>query len=179
MRRILILAAALLAIASTSVLAAPIRFGVGAFGGVSYPVLNEASKQGAQYGVRVPIHFTPLFTLEPYYTGASLGDAKETVGGIEYTRDGGDVTGFGVNGLVTFGVATQFYPWGGFGSYTIKRTGVDDIKKSGWQAGLGLGFKLVPSLMLHIRGGLDVVSTDGTSQKFAEANLGLDYSFPF
>jgi opacity protein-like surface antigen len=177
MRRVLILAAAFLALASTAALAAPIKAGIGAYGGISIPILNDLSKQGSQFGIRIPIHTNPFLTVEPYYTSAALGDATQNVSGIDYTRDGGDLSGYGVNVLYSFGV---FYPWGGIGSYTIKRTGADDLKKFGYQAGIGFGFKIIPDLSLHVRGGLDVVTTDGTSQKFGEVNVGLNYAlFPF
>jgi opacity protein-like surface antigen len=177
MRRVLFLAAALLALASTAATAEPIKIGIGAYGGVSIPVLNDMSKQGAQFGIRVPIYTNPVFTVEPYYTSATLGDATQNAAGIDYTRDGGDLSGYGVNVMYSFGA---FYPWGGVGSYTIKREGAEDIKKFGYQFGLGLGFKLIPKLSLHVRGGLDVVPTDGTSQKFGEVNAGLNYAlFPF
>ena len=180
MRRIPILAAALLALVSTTAVAAPLKIGAGVYGGVSIPVLNDLAKQGSAFGVRIPIQVVPMLTIEPYYTKAGLGDATQTVLGVDYTRDGGDVSGFGVNALVTFGGPVQFYPWGGLGSYKITRSGAEDINKMGFQGGLGLGIKLVSNLRLHVRGGLDVVSTDGTSQKFAEVNAGLNYAFfPF
>ena len=177
MRRVFPIAIVLLALAVTTATAAPIKVGIGAFGGVSIPVLNELSKQGSQLGVRVPVKLLPLVTLEPYYSNAGLGDATETVLGVSYTRVGGKVSGFGLNALFTFGGAVQFYPWAGLGSYKITRTGADDINKSGFQGGLGLGVKIIPGLDLHVRGGLDVVSTDGTSQKFADINAGLNYAF--
>jgi hypothetical protein len=180
MRRISILTAAFLALAAAIATAGPIRLGAGVYGGVSVPVLNDLSKEGAQYGFRIPVELSNLFTVEPYYTTANLGDVTQTVSGIDYTRDGGDLKNFGVNALVTFGTSFSFYPWGGLGSYKISRSGADDISKMGYQFGLGFGLGFNPSLKLHIRGGLDVVPTNETSQKFAEANAGLSYAFkPF
>ncbi|MFI5371887.1 MAG: outer membrane beta-barrel protein [Candidatus Eisenbacteria bacterium] len=177
MRRIPILIALILALVTTAATAGTIQLGAGVYGGVSVPVLNDLSKQGTQFGVRVPVALSGLVTLEPYYTQASLGDATQTVAGIDYTRDGGDLKNFGVNALFTFGTSFSFYPWIGIGSYQITRSGADDINKMGYQGGLGFGIRLVPKLVLHIRGGLDVVSTNGTSQKFAEANAGVSYAF--
>ena len=123
MRRICILTTAFLALAAAIATAGPIRLGAGVYGGVSVPVLNDLSKEGAQYGFRIPVELSNLFTVEPYYATANLGDVTQTVSGIDYTRDGGAVKNFGVNALLTFGTSFSFYPWGGLGSYKISRSG--------------------------------------------------------
>jgi len=175
MRKTLLLA--LLALAMTAGTAAAADIGIGAFGGVSIPVLNDLSKQGSQFGVRVPVNLIPLLTVEPFFSTSSLGDAEETFGAISYTRDGGKVTGFGANALFTFGSPVfRLFPIVGIGSYKIERDGAEDITDVGYNFGLGLGFSPIPKLAVNVRGELNMVVTDETSQKAANVTAGVSYS---
>ena len=168
----------LLALAIFAGTAAAVDIGVGAYGGVNIPVLNDLSKQGTDFGVRVPVRLIPLITVEPFYSTSSLGDAEEDINGISYTRDGGDLKGFGVNALLTFGSpAFQFFPFAGIGSYKLEREGAEDVSDMGYSFGLGLGVSPIPKLSLSVRGELDMVVTDETSQKFAKVTGGAAYSF--
>lgn len=175
MRKILLLA--LVALVLTAGVATAADIGIGAFGGISIPVLNDLSKQGSQFGVRVPVNLLPLLTIEPFYSASSLGDAEETFGPNSYTRDGGKVTGFGANALITFGSpAFRLFPIVGIGSYKIEREGSDDLTDMGYNFGLGLGFSPIPKLSVNVRGELNMVVTDETSQKAANVTAGVSYS---
>jgi len=100
------------------------EFGIGAFGGVSIPIANDLSEQGSQFGIRVPVKLSSLFTIEPYWSTSALGEVEDTFGGpTTYTRDGGDVQSFGANALFTFGTGVQFSPFAGLGSYGLERDG--------------------------------------------------------
>jgi hypothetical protein len=168
----------LLALALFAGTAAAVDIGVGAYGGVNVPVLNDLSKQGTDFGIRVPVKLIPLLTVEPFWSKSSLGDAEEDIAGITYTRDGGDLTGFGANALLTFGAPMfQFFPFAGIGSYKLERDGAEDVSDVGYSFGLGLGTSLIPKLSLSVRGELDMVITDETSQKFAKVTAGAAYSF--
>jgi hypothetical protein len=151
--------------------------GLGAFGGVSIPVVHEAAKQGSLFGVRLPVRLVPMVTFEPYYSKAALGDGEVDAAGFPYTRDGGDVTSFGVNALLTFGGAAFFklFPIVGLGSYRIEREAMDEIRKAGYNFGLGFGLSPIPKLTLSVRGELALVPTGETSQKFASVTVGADY----
>ena len=46
--------------------------GVGVFGGLSIPVLNDLSGQGSQFGVRVPVSLVPMLTVEPFFSSSAL-----------------------------------------------------------------------------------------------------------
>jgi hypothetical protein len=166
----------LLALVMLAGAAAAADIGVGAFGGVNIPVLNDLSEQGSEFGVRIPVKVSSMFTVEGFYGSSSLGDVDETFGSTTYTRDGGDLTSYGANALFTFGQGFQFFPFAGIGSYKIEREGSEDIQDMGWSFGLGIGFAPMPKLNLNLRGELDMVVTDETSQKFGKVTAGAAYS---
>jgi hypothetical protein len=175
MRPILVVAALALAFLAGPAWTADI--GIGVLGGISIPVANEPAEQGSQLGVRVPVNLLPLITLEPYYSRSALGDGEVTVGGVTYTRDGGEVTGFGLNALLTFGSPLfKLFPIVGLGSYRIEREAAEEISKAGYNFGLGFGVSPIPKLSLSLRGELAMVPTDETSQKFANVTVGAAYS---
>ena len=179
MRKIIVIVALALTLATLTSTAAGARsFGleVGAFGGISIPVLNDLSKQGTQFGIRAPMKFLPWFSVEPFYVQSGLGDATQTVLGIDYTRDGGDLTGFGANAMFTSHGSVRFFPYAGLGSYTLKRAGVSDATDLGYQVGFGVAFGLVTNLSMDVRGEALFVKTDETSQKYGNVTVGLNYT---
>ena len=97
MMRTVALAVLALALAAGVASAAPIGVGVGAYGGLSYPVLQDDVGNGSVYGVRVPVRLVPMITVEPYWLSGQMDDAEETIGGVTYTRDGFENKGFGAN----------------------------------------------------------------------------------
>jgi len=172
------LALTLLALVLISAGASAADIGLGAYGGVTIPVLNDLSKQGSDFGIRIPVKLIPMVTVEPYYASSSLGDAEETFGSVTYTRDGGDLKAYGANLLLTFGApAFQFFPFAGIGSYKLKREGAEDVSDAGYSFGLGLGISPIPKIGVNVRGEFDMVLTDQTSQKFAKVTAGASYSF--
>ena len=179
MRKTFSLAA--LALILTAATASAVTVGVGAFGGLSIPIVNDLSTQGSIFGVRAPVSFSPLFTAEAFYQQSSLGDAEETFGGpVTYTRDGGEVTGFGANAILNLGGGSvNFFPFGGIGSYKIERSGAEEVSEVGYSFGLGIGFK-IPSLVglsFDVRGEALMIATGETSQKFGNVTLGATYNF--
>jgi hypothetical protein len=175
-----ILAAFAMILVATTAQAATI--GVGAYGGLSIPIVNDLSTQGSTFGVRVPVGISPMFTAEGFYSQSALGDAEEDFGGpVTYTRDGGEVTGFGANAIFNFGGGgtVGFFPFAGIGSYKIERSGAEEISEVGYNFGVGIGFK-IPSLVgfsFDVRGEALMVKTGETSQKFGNVTLGATYKF--
>ena len=156
------------------------QIGLGAYGGINVPVLNDLSKQGSDFGVRVPIKLGDLFSVEGFYSQSALGDVEDTFGGSSYTRDGGNLKAFGANALLTVGEGFRVFPFAGVGSYRLTRSGSEDVSDMGFQFGLGLGFLPDPAverLSIDIRGEVDMVVTDQTSQKYAKATAGVSYLF--
>ncbi|MBI5170367.1 MAG: outer membrane beta-barrel protein [Candidatus Eisenbacteria bacterium] len=149
--------------------------GIGAFAGMSAPVLQEDVAKGNMFGIRVPVNLVPLFTVEPYYASAALGEATETVAGVDYTREGFDEKAYGVNALLTMGGPVQFYPFAGVGQTSLKRTGFDDSFTT-FNFGLGLGISPAPKFTLHLRGELQTVVDGEASRKFGNVTVGASYA---
>jgi hypothetical protein len=179
MRKLFTLAA--LALILTAASANAVTIGVGAFGGLSIPIVNDLSTQGSVFGVRAPVGLSPMFTAEAFYSQSALGDAEESFGGpVTYTRDGGEVTGFGANLLLNMGSgATRFFPFAGIGSYKIERSGSEEISEVGYNFGLGIGFGVssLPALSFDVRGEALMIKTGDTSQKLGNVTAGVTYKF--
>ncbi len=177
MKRAFALALLALMLGAGTTQAAGIRVGAGAYGGAYIPIVQDDTGGGVVYGVRVPVNLIPMITVEPFYASSTLDDVTETLGGIEYTRTGFDVTAFGANAILGSigGGGMKFYPFAGIGSYKLERPGTDEIKETGYSFGLGLGISPTPKISVHFRGELDMVVTGDTSRKFGNVTLGLNY----
>ncbi len=173
MKKWWLIAVAVLAIAPASARAAGI--GLGAYGGMSIPVLQDDVDKGPVYGLRAPVSLMPLLTVEPFFASSALGDKTQTIADIEYTRDGFESTAFGANVMLTMGGPVQFYPWASIGSTTLKRDGASNSFTT-YGGGLGVGFGVVPKLTVHVRGGLDAVVDGEASRKFANVTVGASYA---
>jgi hypothetical protein len=168
---------ALLALLTSAGAAHAVSVGVGAFGGLSVPIVQDDTGQGTVFGLRVPVNLVPMISVEPYFSSASGGDKEETFGSITETRTGLDVTGFGANVLIPFGTGFRFYPFAGIGSHTIKREGSDDLTKTAYNFGLGIGFSPpVVGLSVDVRGELTAVVDGDVSRKWANATVGVSYN---
>jgi opacity protein-like surface antigen len=150
--------------------------GVGAFGGMSIPVLQDDNGQGTVMGLRAPVSLLSLVTVEPYYVMGSGGDKDQDIEGTTITRSGLDVGGFGANVLLTFGGKIQFYPFAGIGSYKLSRDGSEDVTNTAYTFGLGLGISPMPKLSIHLRGELAAAVDGETSRKWANATVGVSYN---
>jgi hypothetical protein len=163
----------LTAIVSSSALAG--QFGIGGYGGVYIPVVQQDQSSGPAYGIKGKISFIPGISLEPNINFDKFGDAEFEFG----TRSGSKVRSYGIDAIFGSGMGTvgfKLYGLIGGGFYSIKRDGDEDITKIGWSTGLGFEIGIVPSIGLDIRGKLDVISSDGGgSKKAAAVTAGLNY----
>jgi hypothetical protein len=179
MKRILCVASIALALASAPARAATVSIGVEAFGGIDVPILQDDADQGTVFGARLPVHVSPLLTLEPWYSSSELGDRSTTIAGLSYDIDGGKLTGFGVNlrlgGMAAPGLS--LFPYAGIGSYTLDRASSGERTEVGYGAGLGLVLTPAPKLGIGLRGEFDLVPTGDTSRKYANVTLGVSYTF--
>lgn len=178
MKRTLVVASLVLALGAVASQASAVTVGASAYGGYTMPVLQADTGGGAIYGVRAPVGVMSMLTLEPFYASSSLGDAEEELGGLSYTRSGFDMSAIGVNAILGTigGAGMKFYPFAGFGSYKLERTGSEDLKETGWSFGLGLGFPAGAKMSVHLRGELDMIVDGDTSRKFGSGTLGLSYN---
>jgi hypothetical protein len=170
-----LLCAALIVLAALPASAHAMSVGLGVYGGMSIPIVQEDNGQGSLYGVRVPVSLTPIVVLEPYYASTQGGNKDQGVSGITYTYDGIDNTSYGVNVLFAMGM---MYPFAGLNSNHLKRSGLDETK-TGYDFGLGVGFKLpIVGLSANARGALNIVSSPASTQssrKWGEVTVGVSY----
>ena len=175
MRNILLLTG--LAVALSVATAGAVSIGIEPNAGISLPVLQDDRTRGSVWGLRVPVNVVPFLTVEPYYSSGSYGDKETTTIAGPITRDGGKVKAFGANLLLSAGGPMfKFYPFVGLGSNTDQRAGTPDLKKTGYNFGLGVGFGLPMKIGLDIRGEMQMVVDGDVSRKFANATVGLSYN---
>ena len=176
MRRATVMALLALTLGVGAATAADI--GVGVFAGSSIPIVQDDNGNGVAWGIRVPVRLIPMVTLEPYFGSTTGGEAEQDVSGIgTITRDGIDITSYGVTGMLTFGTGFQFYPWASIGTGKMSRTGSEDLSGMEWGAGLGFGISAMPKLSIHVRGGVDAITKDDITRDFAVVTGGVSYSF--
>lgn len=174
MKKALLSALAAIALLASGARAASI--GVGVFGGTSVPVLQDDQDNGTLFGVRVPVKLVPLVTVEPFFSSSAMGDKTLDIGpGVSVTREGSDVTSFGLDAMLTMGGPVRFYPFVGVGSAKFKRTGQDESFTS-YHMGLGLGMSPVPKLSVDLRGELQAAVDGDVSRKMLNITLGASYS---
>jgi len=132
---------------------------------------------GSTWGLRAPIHAISSITFEPYYAKSKYKDRDETIGGISYTREGFDGKAFGLNAILgnPDGGGFHFFPYFGIGKTKLERT-AQEINKTGFNFGLGLGLSPAAKVSVQVRGEFAMVATGDTSRKFTNATLGLTYS---
>ncbi len=178
MRRSWIVCAALLLGATSAYAKAGI--GIGGFGGLSKGIFqDDAEELGSTFGARVPVHLVSVFTVEPYFVTATQQDTKFTFSGTTYTRSGFETTGFGANlalANLVGGSPFKFYPYGGIGSYTLKRGLDPDITETTYTGGLGLTYIMRNGVGVHLRAEGAMVSQGDASRKFGYTTLGVSYA---
>lgn len=157
------------------------KLGVGAFAGLSIPVLQDDQSQGMEYGFKGRYGLGSLIVLEPYVSFVKWGE-PDPVDDIDLGIDGSKVTSFGLEAsLGNLPGVTGISPFvfGGVGSYKVKNedTGYE-ASKLGFSAGLGLGIGLSPSFSLDIRGKAIVApQEEGGSKKAIGGTAGVNFTF--
>ncbi len=168
MKRV-VLAALVLLLAQTAVQAQTPSIGVGAFGGLNIPIVQDDQANGTVFGARARVKLLPFLVAEPNILLSKWGE-PDAIDGVDLGISGSKITGFGVDATIGgLPGAVGFKPFlvVGFGSFKIKNddTGFDE-SNLGVKGGLGFGFGLSPKLDLDLRGTLLVVpQEDGGSKK--------------
>jgi opacity protein-like surface antigen len=187
MKRLLLLTLFAWLLASGAAQAGPVGVSVGVFAGLSVPVLQDVTTSsfspsdafgatGSTWGLRAPIHAISSITFEPYYAKSKYKDREETIGGVTYTREGFDGKSYGVNFILGHpeGGLFHMYPYLGIGKTKLERTG-QEINKTGYNFGLGVGLFSSQKMAVGVRGELSMVATGDTSRKFVGATAGITY----
>ena len=181
MKRVLMIGCVLVLSLATLTAAQPgPKLGVGAFAGLSIPLLQDDQSQGMEYGFRGRVGLGTLIVVEPYVSFVKWGE-PDPADGVDLAIDGSKVTSFGVEAsLGNLPGAMGFSPFffAGVGSYKVENddTGYE-ASKLGWSAGLGLGIGLTPKFSLDVRGRFAVApQEEGGSKKAVGATAGINFS---
>lgn len=179
----IIVAAAALCIAASATLAQPLpgpKVGIGAFGGLLFPLVQDDEGNGTVFGLRARLKVIPMIVLEPNVTFARFGDPDDVQGislgeGSKLTSFGVDATLGAAPGMV--GVKPFFFV--GIGSYKRQRDVPEtDESRLGYSGGLGIGVGLASQLDADVRGKAIVVpQEDGGSKKSLTASVGITFNF--
>jgi len=179
-RKLLMVAGLVLLLAVPSALAqvGP-KFGVGAWAGMSIPVIQDDQESGMVFGFMGRFKVLPFLVVEPGLSFTKWG-APDAIEGVDFGIDGSKLTSIGVSATLggapgVPGVKPFFVA--GVASYKVKNDDTDyDNSKLGWNAGLGLGFGLTPSFDLDFRGLLIVAPQEGGSKKALSITGGLNFN---
>lgn len=156
------------------------KLGVGAWAGMSIPIVQDDQESGMVFGFMGRYKLLPFLVVEPGISFTKWG-APDAIEGIDFGIDGSKLTSIGVNATLggapgVPGVKPFFVA--GVASYKVKNddTGYDN-SKLGWNAGLGLGFGLSPAFDLDFRGLMIVAPQEGGSKKALSVTGGLNFNF--
>lgn len=158
----------------------PADWSAGAFIGSSIPIVQEDNSAGLHFGIRAPVRLHRFVLLEPYYAGSTLRTVTYNIAGFNYTRDGMDIYGVGLNiGLPVAGLLPwmDLVPYVGAGGYRLNFIGPDDTTEPGYNLGVACRLDLSSRLDADLRGEFTMITTGATSRKNANISLGLLYSF--
>lgn len=153
-------------------------WGVGAFGGVSIPVVQDDAANGMVFGGHLKLSLGML-GIEPNFTYFKNGDWEfDDLPGE--TFEGSKVTSVGVNLLLGGGAPTgfRFFPFVGAKYYNYKQD-IPDFSDSqlGFDGGLGIEIGSGP-IGVEARGSLEVLPLDPEgSRKWVQVTGGLNYYF--
>lgn len=156
------------------------KFGVGGYGGVSIPVLQDDQGNGSSLGFKIRYRLASVLVVEPNLNFDTWG-SPDPVEGIDLGIDGSKVTSYGVdlvlgNAPGSMGISPYFV--GGVASYKIENDDTNyDESNVGWSAGLGLGIGLTPKFGLDFRGKFLVAPQDQGSKKGLSIVGGLNVNF--
>lgn len=156
------------------------RMGVGLFGGVNIPVVQDDQENGSVFGIRGRFKVVPILVLEPNLTFSRYG-SPENIEGVDFGIEGSKLLGYGLD--VTLGGAPgemfKSFAVLGIGGYSLTNddTGFDETG-IGYRIGFGVGVAVVRELDIDLRAlGLVIPQEVGGSKKSALILGGLTYNF--
>lgn len=177
-KRIVCVCAMLLAIGAASPASAT-GWGVGGFGGVSIPLVQEDGEQGLVFGGHVKLSLGGLLGVEPNFTYFKNGDwSPDDDPAVNLT--GSKFSSIGVN-LILGGAGPvkgfRFFPFVGVNYYNESSDLYDADSKLGWNGGIGLEIGM-GNIGLEARGSFELMPLDGGgSRKWGHITGGLNIYF--
>lgn len=179
MRRALILAGILMLMASVSFAQMP-KFGVGGFGGINIPVVQDDQKSGTVFGLKGRYALMQMIIVEPHVSFGKWGD-PDPIDGIDLGISGSKINSYGID--VTLGGMPGkkgLKPYGliGVASYSVKNDDTDyDESKLGLAAGFGFAVGVSPLIDIDLRGKAIIAPQEEGSKKAIWILGGLNYYF--
>lgn len=179
MKKLILLAGIMLLCASLTFAQAP-KFGVGGFGGINIPVVQDDQASGTVFGLKARVKLLPIIVAEPNVSFGKWG-GPDPVDGVDLEIDGSKITSFGIDFTVG-GMPGKagFKPFAlvGVASYKIKNddTGYDN-SKLGLAGGFGFAYGLSPLLDIDIRGKAIIAPQEEGSKKAIWILGGVNYYF--
>lgn len=154
-------------------------WGVGGFGGVSIPLVQDDGEQGMVFGGHVKLSLAGMLGIEPNFTYFKNGDWEfDEVPGE--TFKGSTFNSFGVN-LILGGAGPvqgmRFFPFVGLKYYNEDSDYRDADSRFGWNGGLGLELGM-RNIGIEARGSFELMTLDGGgSRKWGQVTAGLNVYF--
>ena len=157
------------------------KFSIGAFGGMNMPIIQEDVGNGSVFGIKGRMMVMPFLGLEPNFVMSKYGDKDIDVLGQPMTRNGGDITSFGLDAVLgTFGgfSKVRFYGLVGLNSNSMKRDGIPNQTRLGVSIGTGVEFMAMDVLSIEVRARVHSISLEGGGGRDnVELTGGLNYYF--
>ena len=157
-----------------------VKFSVGGFGGVNFPIVQEDSEIAGIAGGKIRATFLPFLAVEPNFTYIRQGGLTMDIEGVDMDRDGGDLYSLGADMVLgSFDSVEEFYWYFIFGLYSnaMRREGRDDLDKFGFNLGFGLEVLPTDVLGVDFRTKVQIITIDGGSRKNIMVTGGLNYYF--
>ncbi len=173
-----------LVLCASIVSAGPAKLGIGAFGGLNIPVVQDDQASGPVFGFKVRYQLIPILVIEPNISFTSYGAPDNDE--FDFDIDGSSVTAFGIDATLGNQVGKMgFKPYfvAGLGFYNQKNDEIDAVfgevgSKAGISAGFGFGIGFSPQIDVDVRGKAHVAGSEGDiSKKSVSITGGLNYYF--
>ena len=154
--------------------------GIGVFGGVASPSgdmvdITKESKSGPHFGLRIPMAFAKMFSLEPYMARTEGCPDSAYFG----TLDGADVTSYGVNvglGRLVNNNGFNIAPYAGVGIHKFRREHGPSDDPFGWRAGIALGLATSSAVHWNLRGEynkMNKIEGEPDGRRYMNISLGV------
>jgi len=183
MKRTVCLSLMALFLIGTASVASAGKFSIGGFAGLNIPIGQEDMGNGTLFGAKGRILLLPFLGVEPNFVFSQYGDKDHTnpMSGETMTREGGDITSFGVDAVIgTFSgfSKARFYGILGINSNTLKWEPHPDQTRLGLSFGAGIEFLPTDVFGIEVRARVHSISLEGGGgRNNLELTAGLNYYF--
>lgn len=157
------------------------EIGVGGFGGMNIPVVQDDASTSSLLGLKARMQLIPALGIESFFTRLNQGDTSIEVGGKDMSRDGGSISSFGLNlilGSISSDLGAHFHVAAGIGSYSIKREGIPNESRLGYNLGPEVEIGLRHGLSVEVSSKFHIITLEGGgSRKNIGISGGVNYYF--